>query len=47
MNAILELLGNQIADLELAVEDLETRLSALEDDNKGTGPETRAGGTDA
>ena len=47
VNAILELLGNQIADLELAVEDLETRLSALEDDNKGTGPETRAGGTDA
>ena len=47
VNAILELLGNQIADLELAVEDLETRVSALEDENRGPGSGARAGGTDA
>lgn len=30
VDAILEYMGNQIADLELAVEDLEARVSALE-----------------
>ena len=47
VNAIIEYMGNQIADLELAVEDLQARVSALENGSRGAAPETQAGGTDA
>ena len=46
VNAIIEYMGNQIADLELAVEDLQARVSALENGSRGAAPETQAGGTD-
>lgn len=47
VNAILELLGNQITDLELVVEALEARVAALEEPSRGADPEPQAGGTDA
>ena len=37
VDAIIELMGNQIADLEEAVEALEARISALEDPSRGAG----------
>ena len=36
VNAILELLGNQICDLELVVEALTARVEALENQTRGT-----------
>ena len=47
VDAILELMGNQIADLELAVEALDARIAALEEPVRGGAPAARDGGTDA